>query len=196
MTDETDRHLFLTLARDAIAAHLERKPPPRLQTPAAARPGGAFVSIHNHGDLRGCIGHIEATEPLGTVIARCAVAAATEDPRFRAVTAAELDELDLELSLLGPLEPVSSVDEIELGRHGLVVETGWHRGLLLPQVASEWGWDRETFVAQTCAKAGLPRDAWKHGARLYRFEAEVFGETEHSVACGKAEGQEGRKAGS
>ena len=176
MTPESERRALLRLARDSIAAHLEHRTAPPAETPVAGRPGAAFVSIHNHGDLRGCIGHIEPTEPVGAVIARCAVAAATEDPRFPRVTTSELSEIDIELSLLGPLQPVLSLDEIEVGRHGLVVEMGWHRGLLLPQVATEWGWDRAMFVTQTCLKAGLPTDAWQRGAKLYRFEAEVFGE--------------------
>jgi AmmeMemoRadiSam system protein A len=141
-----------------------------------ARPGGVFVTIHNHGDLRGCIGHIEANEPLGRVVARCAVAACSSDPRFPAISPSELSEIDLELSLLGPLEAIAGPDDIEIGRHGLVVELGWHRGLLLPQVATDWKWDRETFLAHTCHKAGLPHDAWRKGAKMFRFEAEVFGE--------------------
>lgn len=176
MTSEPDRQALLRLARDSIAAYLEHRALPHADAPAALRPGGAFVSLHRRGELRGCIGQIEATQPLGAVVCRCAIAAATEDPRFPSVTAAELNEIEIELSLLGGLEPVERIEEIEVGRHGLVVEMGWHRGLLLPQVAIEWGWDRETFIARTCAKAGLPRDAWKHGATLYKFEAEVFGE--------------------
>jgi AmmeMemoRadiSam system protein A len=181
MTSERDRQALLQLARESIAAHLAHNPLPQATAESASRPGGAFVTLHNHGELRGCIGHIEATQPLGEIVSRCAVAAATEDPRFPVVVADELNELDIELSLLGPLEPVSSLDDIEVGRHGLVVEMGWHRGLLLPQVATEWGWDRETFVAHTCQKAGLPRDAWKQGARLLRFEAEVFGEESKKI---------------
>ncbi len=194
MTSETDRQTLLRLARDSIAAFLEHGTLPACECPAALQSGGAFVSLHNHGELRGCIGHIEATQSVGAVIARCAVAAASEDPRFDGVTASELNDIDIELSLLGPLEPISSIEEIEVGRHGVVVEMGWCRGLLLPQVATEWGWNRDTFVAQTCAKAGLPRDAWKHGAKVYRFEAEVFGEG--LMADGKAGREEGRKAGS
>jgi AmmeMemoRadiSam system protein A len=141
-----------------------------------ARPGAAFVTIHRHGELRGCIGHLEADEPLGRVISECAVSACSADPRFPPVTASELPDLAIELSLLGALEPAESPADIIIGRHGLVVERGHRRGLLLPQVAVEWKWDRETFLAQTCHKAGLPRDAWKHGALMWRFEAEVFGE--------------------
>jgi AmmeMemoRadiSam system protein A len=176
MTSESDRQALLQLARDSIAAYLEHRSLPHGDAPAAQRPGGAFVSLHNHGELRGCIGHIEPTQPLGAVVSRCAIAAATEDPRFPSVTASELTDLDIELSILGELEPVSSIDQIEIGRHGLVVEMGWHRGLLLPQVATEWGWNREEFLEHTCRKAGLPLDAWQRGATVYRFVAEVFGD--------------------
>jgi AmmeMemoRadiSam system protein A len=177
MTSEADRQALLDLARQAIAAHVAGTPSPAIPAGgAAARPGGAFVTLHKHGDLRGCIGHVEANQSLGVTVARCAIAACSADPRFPSVGARELDEIDLELSLLGPLEPVVAPDEIEVGRHGLVIEKGWHRGLLLPQVATEWGWDREAFLAHTCQKAGLPPDAWRQGAKLWKFEAEVFGE--------------------
>ena len=177
MTNEADRRLLLRIARDAIVAHVGAAPPPAPERSAVLdRPTGAFVTIHRQGALRGCIGHLEANEPLGHVILRCAVAACSADPRFPPVRAAELHELDLELSLLGPLEPMLAVDEIEIGRHGLVVERDRLRGLLLPQVATEWRWDPVTFLAETCRKAGLPRDAWRNGARVWTFEAEVFGE--------------------
>lgn len=179
MTSDADRALLLTIAREAIAAHLN----PSMQSaissvPSAilARPGGAFVTLHKRGDLRGCIGHVEPTEPLGTVVPRCAVAACSSDPRFPPVTPGELAQIDLEISLLGPLEPIAGPDDILVGRHGLVVERGWQRGLLLPQVATEWRWSAEEFLAQACQKAGLPRDAWQEGATIWRFEAEVFGE--------------------
>ena len=177
MTPDEDRRALLRLARDAITAHVNRQPIPEPDLAGVlAQHSGAFVSLHRHGDLRGCIGHVEADEPLGLVITRCAIAACSTDPRFPAVTVSELPELDLELSLLGPLEPMTSADEIVIGRHGLVVQQGWHRGLLLPQVATEWSWDREAFLSHTCHKAGLPMDAWKKGAKIWRFEAEVFGE--------------------
>lgn len=179
MTSDADRALLLTIAREAIAAHLN----PSIQSaisnvPSAilAQPGGAFVTLHKRGDLRGCIGHVEPTEPLGTVVPRCAVAACSSDPRFPPVTSGELAQIDLEISLLGPLEPITGPDDILVGRDGLVVERGWQRGLLLPQVATEWKWSAEEFLAHTCQKAGLPRDAWQKGATIWRFEAEVFGE--------------------
>ncbi len=179
MTGERDRTLLLQIARDAITAHVTGQSQSAinsLQSAMLARPAGAFVTLHKGGDLRGCIGHIEATEPLGEVVPRCAVAACSSDPRFPPVTPGELDAIDLELSLLGPLEPIAGPQDIQVGRDGLVVERGRQRGLLLPQVATEWGWDAETFLAHTCEKAGLPRDAWQKGARLWKFEAEVFGE--------------------
>lgn len=134
------------------------------------------MTLHKRGELRGCIGHIEPTEPLGTVVPRCAVAACSSDPRFPPIAPSELEEIDIELSLLGPLEPIAGPLDIAIGRHGLVVERGWQRGLLLPQVATEWKWDADAFLAHTCQKAGLPRNAWRQGAKMWRFEAEVFGE--------------------
>jgi AmmeMemoRadiSam system protein A len=179
MTNEHDRQLLLRLAREAIAAHVNRQSQSaisNLQPAILAKPAGAFVTLHKGGDLRGCIGHIEATEPLGTVVRRCAVAACSSDPRFPPVTPGELDAIDLEISLLGSLEPIAGPQDILVGRDGLVVERGRQRGLLLPQVATEWGWDADTFLAHTCEKAGLPRDAWQNGGKIWRFEAEVFGD--------------------
>jgi AmmeMemoRadiSam system protein A len=178
VTNETDRQLLLRIAREAVVAHVGGAAFVEIETMAlAGRRGGAFVTLHKRGgELRGCIGHIESDQLLPGVIARCAVAACSADPRFSAVALAELADLAIELSLLGPLEAVAGAEDIEIGRHGLVIEKGWHRGLLLPQVAIEWKWDREQFLAQTCRKAGLPPDAWKHGARIWRFEAEVFAE--------------------
>jgi len=153
MTSDADRRLLLQVARDAIVAHVAGTSlAMRPATGLLEWPGAAFVTIHNRGELRGCIGHIDANEPLGRVIARCAVAACSSDPRFPPIAAAELPQLDLELSLLGSLEPIGG------------------------PVATEWKWDAETFLAHTCHKAGLPRDAWKQGAKLWRFEAEVFSE--------------------
>ena len=177
MTDDIERRLLLRIARDAIVAHASGANAPGVdRIDLGGRRGGAFVTLHKRSELRGCIGHIEADQSLVRVVARCAVAASSTDPRFPAVSPAEVAELSIELSLLGPLEPIAGPDEIEIGRHGLVVEKGWHRGLLLPQVATEWKWDAHQFFEQTCRKAGLPHDAWKQGAKIWRFEAEVFGE--------------------
>ena len=171
------RQALLKIARDAITAHVNRErshdvPGDGPETTLA----GVFVSIHKHGDLRGCIGHIAADRRLDQVIPQCAVSACSQDPRFKPVDRAELEEIDIELSLLGPLEAIAGPEDIEIGRHGLLIEHERRRGLLLPQVATEWKWDAATFLAQTCRKAGLPNDAWKQGATIWRFEAEVFGE--------------------
>jgi AmmeMemoRadiSam system protein A len=181
VTTETERALLLRIARDAMTAHVTGVAPPSGQAlpPGVAlddRRGGVFVSLHHRGELRGCIGHIAGDDSLPKTVAMCAVSACSADPRFPPVAADELPEIEIELSLLGPLEPVAGPAEIEVGRHGLVVEMGRQRGLLLPQVATEWHWDAETFLSQTCRKAGFPADSWRRGALLWRFEAEVFAE--------------------
>ncbi|MBG3876549.1 AmmeMemoRadiSam system protein A [Desulfovibrio oxamicus] len=142
---------------------------------------GAFVTFKKGGHLRGCIGSMVGDGPLYLTVARMARAAAFEDPRFPPVTAAEAPELGLDISVLGPLSRCPDPSQVRVGRHGLLVRQGYRSGVLLPQVPVEWGWDRETFLAQTCRKAGLPpeawRDAWKDGrTELYWFEAEVFGD--------------------
>ncbi len=171
-----ERAAFLGLARQAIHAQLTHGPRPRLEGGTASAHLGAFVSLHVRGELRGCIGHPNADLPLGEVIVRCAVSAATEDPRFPPVTLGELHAANIEISVLGPIEPVTDVQQIQVGRHGLIVAEGYCRGLLLPQVATEHGWDRETFLIHTCRKAGLRPDAWMTGAHISKFEAEVFAE--------------------
>ena len=177
MTTEPDRRHLLEIARRAIVAHVHGTSlNEALLGDAHDARGGAFVSLHRGNELRGCIGHVEQDELLARVVARCAVAASSSDPRFPPVTAGEIEDLSIEVSVLGPLEPIAGPDDIEIGRHGLLIEKGWSRGLLLPQVATQWGWDREQFLAQTCRKAGLPPTAWKSGATLWRFAAEVFAE--------------------
>lgn len=142
---------------------------------ALKQPYGAFVTLKRGGELRGCIGHIIGNAPLSETVAAMARAAATQDPRFPPLTAAELKGLSLEISVLTPLEPVLDAREIVVGKHGLYIVYGARRGLLLPQVATEQGWDRETFLDQTCWKAGLPPGAWRDPqAKLYKFGAEVF----------------------
>ena len=140
-------------------------------------PRGAFVTLHENHELRGCIGMVIARGPLDETVREMACAAAMEDPRFPAVTETELTSLQLEISVLSPMFEIAPEDVV-VGRHGLMISCGGRRGLLLPQVAPEWGWDRETFLAQTCRKAGLSQEQWKHGATLEAFTAEVFGEAE------------------
>ena len=177
LISEDDRRAILAAARRAIAEATAGREP--IAPPAEgvfARRAGAFVSLHRHGDLRGCIGRIDDAAPLAQVISHCAAAAAVDDPRFPPVTPAELGQIDIEVSVMTPPARVSDVSEIEVGRDGLIVEHHGRKGLLLPQVATEQRWDRETFLSRTCTKAGLPSDAWRRGAAIYRFQAEVFGE--------------------
>lgn len=181
MLSPASRRALLDLARAAVAARVSGRPAPALDDEDLPDlKAGAFVTLRRGGQLRGCIGHIEADRPVAEVVARVAASAATEDPRFGSVLPAELWDLDVEVSVLGPLERIDPLDAaaIEIGRHGLVIEQGRHRGLLLPQVATEWGWDRETFLSHLCAKAVLPPDAWHRGATVYRFEAHVFSESQ------------------
>src|SRR5262249_33085078 len=137
-------------------------------------------TLHRLGELRGCIGHLEPDQLLPDQIVACAIAACSRDPRFPPVKSHELAELAIELSILGRREVVASADEVEVGRHGLLIERGWKRGLLLPQVAAERKWNGRTFLEETCRKAGLPIDAWLDGAVVWRFEAEVFSENERT----------------
>lgn len=177
LTDE-QKQALVALARQAVVAQVTGAPftaEPVVDCPDAQ---GAFVTITRHGELRGCLGTLECRATLAEEIARCAADAASADPRFPPVGRDELPELDVEVSVLGPLEEIDPTQEgaVVVGRHGLVVERGRRRGLLLPQVAETRGWSAEEFLAQTCVKAGLPADAWRHGARVYRYEADVFGE--------------------
>jgi AmmeMemoRadiSam system protein A len=192
MTAERDRAWLLQIARDAITQHVthgsSERPAAGGQQPAAGSPepavaerrAGVFVTIHCRGDLRGCIGRLEADLPLPRSVAYCAVAACSEDRRFPAIDSSELPYMTLEVSVLGPMEPAAGPADIEIGRHGLMIEQGRRRGLLLPQVAVEWRWDAVTFLSETCRKAGLAPDSWQRGAAVWRFDAEVFGdETPH-----------------
>jgi AmmeMemoRadiSam system protein A len=171
-----ERARLLTLARRALEARVRREAlPPSPHGGVFELPRGAFVSIHRHGELRGCLGRLEP-ERLADTIIHLAAVVSDSDPRFDPVQSSELHDIDLEISVLTPEWTISTVEEIEIGRHGLIVEQGYRRGLLLPQVPVEHGWTVTTFVEHTCLKAGLPRDAWQRGARLEVFEAEVFGE--------------------
>jgi len=140
--------------------------------PALQDPGAAFVTLTRDGALRGCIGYVYALRPLAEAVAHCAASAATGDPRFPPVTNRELSDLQVEISVLSPLRRVRDPDEIQIGVHGLHISKDGHHGLLLPQVATEFGWDRETFLRQVCVKAGLPQDAWRRGADVQIFTVE------------------------
>jgi AmmeMemoRadiSam system protein A len=175
---EADRHSILDLARKAIldAVCHERVLEPIPQHGIFAERRGVFISLHLRGHLRGCIGVIEPDEPLGESLARCAASAALEDPRFSPLRPEEIPGVHIEVSLLSPLAPIAPED-IEIGRHGLLVTQGPRRGLLLPQVATEHHFERERFLEETCWKAGLPRDAWRQPeTRIFGFTCEVFSE--------------------
>jgi AmmeMemoRadiSam system protein A len=180
-TDE--RHRLLRLARRALEARVRREPPPPIERGGALdAPSAAFVTLHMRGELRGCLGRLDPDQPLAATIAHLAAVVADSDPRFAPVSRDELPDVELEISVLTEERAISSIDEVEIGRHGVIVEQGNRRGLLLPQVAVEQGWDRETLLAHAARKAMLPPDAWRHGASVYVFEAEVFGEAEAPVA--------------
>jgi AmmeMemoRadiSam system protein A len=137
---------------------------------------GAFVTLTVDGELRGCIGYPLPEKPLDETIIEMAVAAATQDTRFEPLAANELKKIKIDISVLGLPEPIEDPAEVQVGRHGIIVSKGFHRGLLLPQVPVEHGWDRETYLDHGCLKAGLPRDAWKKGAKIQVFTAQVFSE--------------------
>jgi AmmeMemoRadiSam system protein A len=177
MFTDAQKHALVDLARRSVVATVTGSAPPMLSL-AVPDASGVFVTIKRHGELRGCLGTLQCDRGLVGEIVRCAADAATEDPRFPPVSMDELADLAVEVSVLGPLELIDprDPDAILIGRHGLVAERGLRRGLLLPQVATEWGWNVEQFLRQTCLKAGLEQDAWQRDARILRFEAEVFGE--------------------
>jgi len=173
----TERAALLGVAQAALRHHLGVGPAPAIpeRGPLAER-RGVFVTLRLRGKLRGCIGSFSPEGSLARTVAQMAVAAATRDPRFEPVRADELDDLDVHISALGPMRPMSSPAEIAVGRDGILVKRGWHRGTLLPAVAVEQGWDAATFLERTCIKAGLPPDAWSAAdAEVLLFPAEEFG---------------------
>jgi AmmeMemoRadiSam system protein A len=180
-----ERVVLLRLAREAVAAAARSQPwhpslPNSRSLPAVLQqPSGAFVSLHKEGALRGCVGLVEPSLPLYQTVMEAAEAAALRDARFPAVRPEELPSLEIEISVLSTPQslgsPISS-QEIQIGLHGLIVTQGNQRGLLLPQVASERHWTAARFLDETCHKAGLPRDAWRTGARVEVFQAQVFSE--------------------
>ena len=177
LTPESRRQL-LRIAHEAFEARVRRAPLAQRDASASAACQPAFVTIFCRGELRGCLGRLSPDVSLPDLVADLAQEVADSDPRFDPVQPDELRDITLEISVLTPEREIREVSEIEVGRHGLIVEKGSRRGLLLPQVATEHGWDRDTFVAQACHKAGLASDAWRHGARIFVFEAQVFGEAD------------------
>lgn len=183
MTDVASRRALLSLARHAIASGVGERAgaQPSLDEtlPILAERRGAFVTITMSTRLRGCIGRVEPTVPLRALIPEIAHAAAFSDPRFPAVRRHDVPSLTIEISLLSTPVTIDDPDLVEVGRHGLVVAAGARRGLLLPQVATQYGWSREEFLAETCLKAGLGADAWRAGeVSIQTFTAEVFSEAE------------------
>ena len=172
---------LLEIARETIESYVQTRKEPefRVDEPDLQQKCGAFVTIKTHGRLRGCIGHVEGIKPLYQTIADMAVAASTQDPRFPPVTEDEFGALHLEISVMSPLRKIASPDEVQPGIHGILMRRGFRSGLLLPQVATERGWDRKTFLEHTCLKAGLLPDDWqKPDTDIYIFSAQVFGERE------------------
>lgn len=179
MVTDTAAPILMSIARDAINNKLKNQtyvPQPREEQCLNQR-AGCFVTL-KHGDkLRGCIGNFQSRRPLFQEVALMAVAAATEDPRFEPLTQEELDQINIEITVLSPLEKVEGPEDIIIGRHGIYLEHGYHRGVLLPQVATEHNWDALTFLRQTCNKAGLSADMW-HSAEtdIYRFSGQILTE--------------------
>lgn len=176
-----EKQVLLAIARQAIIHSVrtgEEYIEPREEKTLNQR-NGCFVTIKQHGKLRGCIGNFQSELPLFREVACMALASATRDPRFYPMKEADLDSFSVEISVLSPLRKIDSIDEIEVGKHGIYIEKGYCRGVLLPQVATEHGWDRLTFLRQTCLKAGLAPGAWEaDDAEIYVFSAQIFGESD------------------
>lgn len=176
---DTEKVKLLAIARESIINHLKGAKIPKIEVTEENLMSnqGCFVTIRSEGKLRGCLGQFTSDKPLHHLVREMAVAAATRDPRFYPLRSEDLDNIDLEISVLSPLKKIDSIEEIEVGKHGLYIEKNFYRGVLLPQVAVEYGWDRNTFLEQTCLKAGLEKNEWKEETDLYIFTAEVFGES-------------------
>lgn len=178
---DEERRLLLHIARKSVENHFRGLAAvmPEVPTGHLSDPCGTFVSLHKGSELRGCVGRVESEHPLFKTVSECSIAAATSDQRFTPVTPAELSELHFEISVLAP--PVrTQLEDIRIGRDGLIVCSSEARGVLLPQVAERFGWSAAEFLEQTCRKAGLDCDAWRTHAEVYRFSAIVFGETLNS----------------
>ncbi len=174
---DKDKEALRHIAKTVIESKARGKPVPAfvIDSQILKEKRGAFVTINKGGQLRGCIGYIQAYKPLYQTVEEMAAQAAFNDPRFDPVTERELPELEIEISVLTPLRRIKDIEEIEVGKHGILIEKGFHSGLLLPQVATEYGWDRKTFLEHTCLKAGLPTDTWKdRDVVISIFSADIF----------------------
>ena len=178
-----ERRILLAIARqailDALLARTHTVDTAMELTERLRQPAGAFVTLTHGGELRGGIGSVFPDAPLFQAVAESAVNAAFRDPRFPSITLSEIEQTEIEISVIGPVTEVKDTSSIEVGRHGLVISCDGKKGLLLPQVATEHGWDREKFLGQTCQKAGLPEDSWRSGnCKIEGFTAEVFSEAD------------------
>lgn len=173
-----ERRFLLELARRSVEAAVQgrARPDPKVSEKKFLEKRGAFVSLKVDGELRGCIGYPLPYKPLFKAVVEMAAAAATQDFRFPSLRPEELPRTRIEISVLSLPEAVQDPREVEVGRHGIIISKGGCKGLLLPQVPGEYGWDRETFLSHGCLKAGLDGNAWKQGARIEVFEAQVFSE--------------------
>jgi AmmeMemoRadiSam system protein A len=178
LLNKDEQFELLKIARDTVVDYVATGKVPAI---VSASPGlqlhsGCFVTIKQNGALRGCIGNFISEQPLYKLVQEMAVSAATRDPRFYPMKADDLADFTLDISVLSPLAKAGSVEEIQVGIHGIYIVKGNYRGVLLPQVAVEYGWDRDQFLQHTCIKAGLPQDAWQGECDIYLFSAQVFGE--------------------
>jgi len=169
---------LLRLARQAIKHYLESEShlKVRIEDKVLLEKRGAFVTLKVNGELRGCIGYVLPQKPLYETVIDVAILAATEDFRFLPLTLEELDKTRIEISVLSLPRPIKNIKEIEVGKHGLIISKGMHRGLLLPQVPVEYDWDLQTYLSHCCLKAGLQEDEWKRGVQMDVFSAQVFSE--------------------
>jgi AmmeMemoRadiSam system protein A len=180
MLDATEKAALLKIARTTLDSHFNNKSVPECHSSGGGliERKGAFVSLHRGDNLRGCIGQLSPDRELYRIVQHCVLSAALEDTRFIPVERKELPELSIEISVLTPFRRIRKIEEIEVGKHGLYVVQGHFRGLLLPQVATQYGWNRITFLEQTCRKSGLPESAWQDPqTMIHIFEAEVFSDS-------------------
>jgi len=180
MLTDTEKKELLRIARHSLESAVKGGPKPesKAMSEALGQERGVFVTLKKQGDLRGCIGYLQPVKPLCIAVGEMAVSAGTGDPRFSPVVEDELSGITIEISVLSPMKQIRTAEEIEVGRDGIYIVKDYYSGVLLPQVATEYGWDRERFLEETCMKAGLPPDAWQEDAKIYVFSAEIFGETD------------------